>query len=321
MGDDDGMPGMGGSVVASVLFLALLPACAPSASTGASALGDDAITVGSFNFPESVLLGELYAQALETAGYRVVRELHLGTRELVAPAVIRGLVELVPEYSGSALEFVAGPGTASPDPKITSAALTAELASRNIIALDPSPAEDRNGVVVTAETAAALHLATLSDLARVSETMTFGGPPECPARPLCLLGLETTYGIHFETVVPLDEGGPLTVAALLSGDVDVGLLFTSDGAIRTNRFVLLEDDRHLQPAENITPVLRPEVLERFGDGVAKVLNAISAELTTEDLRAMNASVASGVTPAEVAATWLTAHGFRGRESPAGIQGR
>ncbi|MGE5459871.1 MAG: ABC transporter substrate-binding protein [Solirubrobacterales bacterium] len=306
------------SVAASVLLLALLPACASSAPTNGSALGDDAITVGSFNFPESVLLGELYAQALETAGYRVVRELNLGTRELVAPAVIRGLVELVPEYSGSALEFVAGPGTASPDPKITSAALAAELASRNIVALDPSPAEDRNGVVVTAETAAALHLTTLSDLARVSETLTFGGPPECPARPLCLIGLETAYGIHFGTVVSLDEGGPLTVAALLAGDIDVGLLFTSDGAIRTNDFVLLEDDRHLQPAENITPVLRPEVLARFGDGVAVVLNAVSAELTTEDLRAMNASVVSGVTPAEVAAAWLTTHGFRGIESPPGV---
>ncbi len=133
-------------------------------------------------------------------------------------------------------------------------------------ALDPSPAEDRNGFVVTAETAAALHLATLSDLTRVSDTLTSSADhPSAPRGRCASSGSRRPTGSTSGRLPHLDEGGPLTVAALLSGDIDVGLLFTSDGAIRTNHFVLLEDDRHLQPAENITPVLRPEVLERFGD--------------------------------------------------------
>lgn len=303
------------SVVLAVSMLVSV-ACGRTALPDGSVLDDDAITVASFNFPESVLLAELYAQALEAAGYRVERELDLGTRELVAPALVRGLVELVPEYSGSALEFLAGPGSASPDPAVTSASLADELSRRGILALEPSPAEDRNGFVVTAETAAAHDLESVSDLGRVASSLTFGGPPECPTRSLCLLGLETTYGVRFGDVVALDEGGPLTVAALVSGDIDVGLLFTSDGAIQINGFVLLEDDRHLQPAENVTPVIRPEVLERFDEGVTEVLDAVSAELTTGDLRAMNASVASGTEPAQVAAAWLTARGLRGVESAA-----
>ena len=312
---------LGRLAAACLLVTASASACSRMPAPDTSALEDDAITVASFNFPESVLLAELYAQALEGAGYRVERELDLGTRELVAPALERGLVELVPEYSGSALEFLAGPGSASADPAVTSAALADELARRGILALESSSAEDRNGFVVTAETAAANSWATISDLEGVASILTFGGPPECPTRPLCLIGLQTAYGVRFGTVVPLDEGGPLTVAALRSGDIHVGLLFTSDGAIQTNGFVLLEDDRQLQPAENVTPVLRSEVLERFGNGVAEALDAVSAELTTEDLRAMNAAVSAGHTPAEVVRTWLTARGLDRLESAAPLGGR
>ena len=316
-----GMTVMGRLATACVLVLAFLPACGRTAALDTSVLEDDAITVASFNFSESVLLAELYAQALEAAGYRVERELDLGTRELVAPALAKGLVELVPEYSGSALEFWAGVGSASPDALATSAALADSLERHGIVALEPSRAQDQNGFAVTAGTAAEFDLHALGDLEPVAAELTFGGPPECPTRPLCLLGLEATYGIRFAAFVPLDGGGPLTVAALRAGNVDVALLFTSDGAIDANGFVLLEDDRYLQPAENVTPVLRAEVLERFGDGVAEVLDAVSAELTTEDLRAMNAAVTVGHTPAEVAQTWLTARGLGRLESAAPLEGR
>ncbi len=305
------------------LALALVPssaACAGAAPV-TTALDDDAITVASFNFPESVLLAEIYAQALEAAGFDVERELDLGPRELVAPSLLRGLIEVVPEYSGSALEFLAGAGSASPDPAVTSAALAHELERRGVLALAPAPAEDRNGFVVTRETAATYGLVTLSDLEEVAGSLTFGGPPECPTRSLCLLGLEATYGVRFGEVVALDEGGRRTVAALVAGDIDVGLLFTSDGAIQLNGFVLLQDDRHLEPAENVTPLIRPEVVERFGDGPVRALDAVSAELTTGDLRAMNAAVASGAMPPEVAAAWLAARGLTGVGSAASTGGR
>lgn len=291
------------------LALVLLAACGPEADPVTSVLDDDAITVASFNFPESVLLAELYALALEDAGFRVERELDLGTRELVAPSLLRGLVEVVPEYSGSALEFLGG--APSPDAAATHEALEEALAQHGILALGPSPAQDRNGFAVTAVTAAELGVVSLDDLVPLSPELTFGGPPECPTRPLCLLGLERAYGMEFGAFVPLDRGGPLTVAALRSGQVDVALLFTSSGAIRTNGFVLLEDDRNLQPAENVTPLVRREVLARFGDEVAGVLDAVSAALTTGDLRAMNAAVAEGASPRATAAAWLADHGLPG----------
>lgn len=292
-------------VVALTAVTLLAAACGSDGDPVRTVLDDDAITIGSFNFPESVLLAELYGLALERAGYSVERELDLGPREFVAPAVLRGLVELVPEYSGSALEFLEL--TASPDPERTHAALVEALGHHGLTALAPAPAEDRNAFVVTAETSAELGVRTLSELVPFSPDLTFGGPPECPSRPLCLLGLERAYGMRIGEFVPLDEGGPLTVAALRTGEVDVALLFSSAGAIQTNGFVVLEDDGQLQPAENVTPVIRLEVLERFGLGVAETLDGVSATLTTLDLRRMNAAVAGGASPRSVAARWLLEH--------------
>lgn len=291
--------------------LSLVVGCARGSDPVTSALEDDAITVASFDFPESVLLAELYAQALEAGGYRIDRQTDLGPREIVGPALARGLIELVPEYSGSALAFFSGPGAAPPQRGATYAELERSLATRGIVALRPAPAQDHNGFVVTEETATRYDLRTLSDLLPIADTLTFGGPTECPRRPLCLQGLERTYGLDFGGFVPLDAGGPLTVAALRSGDVQVGLMFTSSGAIDVNGFVLLEDDRHLQPAENVTPVLRREVLERFGPAVRSILDAVSIGLTTNQLRRLNAAVADGRSPSQVAAQWLDENGLGG----------
>ena len=270
---------------------------------------DDAVTVASFNFPESVLLAEIYAQALEADGVRVKRETDLGTRELVMPALVQGLVELVPEYAGSALLFFAGPGSASADQDANHQALASRLGAFGVTALDPSPAEDQNGFAVTRETAARFGLHTLSDLAPVADQLTFGGPPECVRRPSCLPGLESTYGIRFADVIStLDAGGSRTVAALTQGTVDVALLFTSDGAIDLNDFVLLRDDRGLQPAENVTPVVRREALGRF-PALAGSVNAVSALLTTEGLRSMNAEMAHGADPRRIASEWLEQNGL------------
>ncbi len=297
---------------AVVLSLALLVSCRTGAPPRTTALGDDAITIASFNFSESVLLAEIYAQSLESAGFRVDLQLDLGTRELVEPALERGLVELVPEYAGSALDFLAGAGSATADRARTHRALAQAFASRGVRVLEASAAEDQNGFVVTGATAARYGLHAISDLTAVAGRLSLGGPPECPQRPLCLRGLESVYGLTFKAFVPLDQGGPLTVAALEGGQAQVGLMFTSDGAIDANHLVLLRDDRHLQPAENVTPVVRDEVIDRFGPGVAEAVNAVSAELTTEDLRHMNAEVSiDGRSPSAVAAEWLRSHGLSG----------
>jgi osmoprotectant transport system substrate-binding protein len=287
-----------------------LPACVGAGAPTGDARADDAITVASFNFPESVLLAEIYAQDMERAGFRVEREVALGPRELVMPALAGGLVEFVPEYSGSGLQFLAGPGSTSPDHATNHRIFADRLTALDITALDASPAEDQNGFVVTMETAARYDLRTLSDLATVSDELVFGGPPECTTRPFCLPGLEATYGIGFRDVLAnLDVGGERTVSALAQGAVDVALLFTSDGAIDLNDFVLLEDDLGLQPAENVTPVVRDDALARFGSSLAERVNAVSALLSTDELRSLNAEVARGADPVRIASAWLASSGL------------
>lgn len=143
----------------------------------------------------------------------------------------------------------------------------------------------------------------------IASQLVLGGPPECPERPACQLGLQETYGLVFKEFKPLDAGGPLTVEALKSGDIQVGLLFTSDPAIAAEGFVLLEDDKALQLADNIVPVVRQEVLDT-NPGVADLLNAIMAKLTQEELIALNQAVLiDGKTSAEAASAWIAAQGF------------
>lgn len=296
------------------LALALIlsgAACSPDVPQTTSTLNDDAITVASFEFPESVVLGEIYAQALEAQGFNVERQLGIGSRELVEPSLERGLVELVPEYAGSALEFLAsGENIATSDEELTHVRLVDAFAERGVDVLTPAPAQNQNGFAVAHETAERHGLEAISDLTAIDEDLAFGGPPECPERPLCLDGLESTYGLEFDRFVTLDAGGPLTVSALRAGTVDVALLFTTDAAIQENDFVLLEDDRGLQPAENVTPVVRDEVIERHGDRLVGVVDSVSRLITTAELRVLNAHVTlEGASPERVAAAWLAEHGL------------
>jgi osmoprotectant transport system substrate-binding protein len=283
-------------------LIVLTASCHAGGAGGPATVDDEAITVGSFNFPESVLLGELYAQVLERAGFHVIRQFDLGPRELVLPALQRGLLEVVPEYAGSALSFVGGSPTA--DPELTHERLTEAMRARGLSVLDGAPAMDRNGFAVTLATAARFNLTSLGGLTPHAAEMVFAGPPECAERPLCLEGLETTYDLHFADVLSLDTGGPLTVSALNAGTADVGLLFTSDPILNGGQLVLLRDDRGLEPAENVTPIVRDEVLQRFGPGVGAALNTLSGQLSTGELRSLNGSLESGATPSDVARAWI-----------------
>jgi len=274
------------------------------------AAGDGAITIASFDFPESVLLAEIYAQALGSKGFRVKRAFDLGPRELVEPALERGLVEFVPEYLGSSLRFVAqGTPPLSSDPRTSHERLVDAFNGRGIAVLGSAPAEDANAIVVTAQTAAKYHLEKISDLFPVAGQLVFGGPPECPSRPLCLPGLERTYGLHFKRFQGLDAAGPLTVGELETGEIDVALLFSTDGEIRARGFVELADDRGLQPAENVTPVVRGDIVAAYGSRFRLVVDAVSARLTTETLAQLNGLVSRGEPPAVVASAWLRSNGL------------
>jgi osmoprotectant transport system substrate-binding protein len=276
-----------------------------------TALGDDAVTVGSFDFGESVLLAELYSQALEAHDIPVVRAFGLGPREFVAPALDAGLVELVPEYAGTAVGFAsAGAARGTADAAATHQALEHALAGSGVEALAPAPATNANAFVVTDATARRYHLTNLSDLAAVAGELRFGGPAECLQRPFCLRGLRDRYGVTFAVTTTLDAGGPVTVQALRRGDVHVGLMFTSDPAI--DEFVELVDDRGLQPAENVTPLARTEVIERWGDGLVDPIDAVSGALDSDTLRDLNAADARQ--PGEddvaaIAASWLRSEGL------------
>jgi osmoprotectant transport system substrate-binding protein len=152
----------------------------------------------------------------------------------------------------------------------------------------------------------------------LSTTLVLGGPPECPDRPFCLLGLQDVYGLEFKEFVPLDAGGPLTVQALTGGQIQVGLLFTSDPAIATNGFVLLEDDKQLQLADNLIPVVRKEIVDA-NPGVADVLNTVMSRLTQAELTNLNKAVTVDLkSSADVARDWITAQNFD--TVSAGIEG-
>jgi osmoprotectant transport system substrate-binding protein len=266
----------------------------------------NSIRIGSFDFSESVLVSEIYAQALESRGYPVTRGTNLGSREILQPALQQGAVDLVPEYLGSALTFVTlGRAKVTSEPEPMHRRLSRVLASKGIETLAYSPAQDQNGIVVTELGAARYGLRKVSDLQPVASRFVFGGPPECPERPFCLSGLQKTYGLTFKEFQALDSGGPATVAALEGGDVDVALLFTTDPMIVSKDFVLLRDDRGLQPAENIVPMVREEVFERHGRKLTRVVNRVTSALTTKGLRALNHRVqVAGASPSEVAADWL-----------------
>ena len=283
---------------------------APSAAAPAGRHGM-VLSVGSFNFPESVLLAEIYGQALAAAKFPVRILPNLGPREVVDPALMDGRLQLVPEYAGSALEFFSlGRQSGIPDPGAASTALATAVAGRGLTPARPAPAQDANAIVVSAATAARYRLRSIADLAAVAPGLTFGGPPECRGRAYCLPGLKRVYGLRFKAFIPLDAGGPLTLQALEAGYIGAALLFTTDPSIPAQHLVALADDRGLQPAENITPLVRTDAIVRYGPRLLAVLNRVSARLDTGALRALDAQVElAGRSPRLVAGRWLRARGL------------
>ena len=177
-------------------------------------------------------------------------------------------------------------------------------------ALDAAPAQDANAFVVSRATADRYGLVTLSDLTAVADSLVFGGPPECPSRPLCLEGLDRVYGITFGDFVSLDAGGAVTHQALASGGIDVALLFTTDPALDGAELVELADDRDLQPSENVVPLVHEDVVDQWGDELVARIDETSTRLTTAALRQLNEEVATGKDDIPtIAARWLAAEGL------------
>jgi osmoprotectant transport system substrate-binding protein len=270
------------------------------------------VVIGSAPFSESVIVANMYAGALQADGYQVTVRKGLGQREIYLPALQKGGkdngIDLVPEYVGTLLEFVnKNAGEASGDLDASVTKLRARLEPMGLTALTPSPAADQNAFAVTKATADKYKLKKLSDLSTVPGQLTLGAGAECPTRPFCQPGLEKTYGLKFKSFKVLDSGGPLTLGALASGDIDVGLVFSSDGGVAARNLVVLDDDKKLQTVDNIVPAIRNDVLD---DTIRKDLNKVSAALTTDDLIQLNKRAdVDKADPEMLAREWLQQHGF------------
>ena len=302
---------LGGAAVAACLAL-LLAACGGGGDDaleggGSQENGGTTVTVGSTNFSEQLILAEMYAAVLEKAGVKVDTRLNLGAREVVFPALEKGDIDLLPEYNGSVLSFLDPKATQTTSEEVNTA-LTPLLDAKGLVALEQSPAEDKDGWAVTKETADKYGLAKIDDLKGKAHELVVGGPPELKTRPAGLPGLKKVYGIEdFKEFKALDAGGPLTTSALNKGDIDVGRVFTTQGAIAENGWVLLEETKPLEPAQNIVPIGRKEAMT---DQVKQALNAISAKITTEELTNLNKLVdVDKQDPEKVANDWLTQQGL------------
>jgi osmoprotectant transport system substrate-binding protein len=283
-----------GLLAAAIALLAVpLAACGnnDTSSSGSSSKGK--ITVGSADFGESQIIASMYSQALKKAGYDVTEKFKIGSREVYIKSIESGQIDVVPEYIGTLTEYYNqqfnGPNAPSEKPLATTdvdrtyANLKPLVARKNLSVLTPSKAADQNAFAVKKDFADSNSLTKMSDLTKLNGTLTLGAGPECPKRQFCLLGLQSVYGLKFKEFKALDSGGPKTLAALADGSVQVGLVFSSDGAVAAQNLVILQDDKQLQTTDNIAALIRNSVPA----DAQQVLDKVDAALTTEKLQELN----------------------------------
>jgi osmoprotectant transport system substrate-binding protein len=271
-----------------------------SAAPTGSATGGGTVVIGSFDFDESVLLGSIYAQALEAKGVTVEEKPRIGSREVVYDQVKSGGLTLVPEYNGNLLAFIDKQSTASTTEEIN-AALKEKLPPE-VEVLTSSPAEDKDTLSISKDTQTKQSINTMEDLAKVSKGMIVGGPPEFKNR--WEAPFKEVYGIEFKQWKPT---GPTTADAIKDGSIQVGNVFSTDPKITANNLVPLEDTKNIFPAQNVTPLLYKAGAT---DAVRTTLNEISAKLTTQSLLDMMQKIAVNKDePATVAKEWLTTNGL------------
>jgi osmoprotectant transport system substrate-binding protein len=279
-----------GLLLAAVLALAVA-ACGgndlKSGNSGSSSSGSGggkpAVTVGSANFPENVVLAEIYAGALSAKGFKVDKKLNVGSREAIFPAMERGDITVLPEYTGALLSYVTKGKAKATDTAGQVTEIKSALPAK-LTLLSASTAEDKDTVTCTKAVVDKYRLKSLTDLAKVSKNVTMGGPPELAKRDgFGLKGLKQVYGIEFKQFRPLDVAGPLTVSALKAGKVDCANLFSTQSAIPQNGFISLEDPKGLVESEAVVPLIAKTAAT---PDATKVLDAVSAKLTTANLKDM-----------------------------------
>jgi osmoprotectant transport system substrate-binding protein len=293
------------------------PASTPAQSTPAAGQitknPDNAaisLKIGSKNFTEQKILGEIYAQGLAAAGYNTTTDLNLGDEQTALKAVKGGQIDAYPEYTGTALlSFFKTPADELPkDPQAAYEQAKADFEKEGLTAFPPTPFTDSNEVAVTQATADKLGLKNISDLSDKASTLTLYGTPECRQRMDCLLGLEKIYGLKFKKFVPVAPDQRHEV--LQSGRADVSIVFTTDPQIKRNKEVLLEDDKGMFPPYNSTLVMKQATAEKAGADLPKVLDLIQKPLTDDAMQELDARVdLDKKEPAEVAKEYLSETGL------------
>ena len=271
---------------------------------------DISITVGSKNFTEQKVLGEIYAQGLEAAGFRVDKELNLGDEKTALEAVTGGEIDAYPEYTGTALlSFFGVKANEIPkDPAVAYEDARAGFEDEGLVAFPPTPFTSSNEVGLTSEKAEELGVETISDLADHDQDLTLYGSPECRQRTDCLLGLEQVYELDFRRFVPVAID--LRHEVLTSGRADLSIVFTTDPQIQREGFVLLEDDEGMFPPYNSTLVVREEVANEAGEELERVLSQVQEGLTDEVMQELNARVdLDKKTPGQVGREYLEESGL------------
>jgi osmoprotectant transport system substrate-binding protein len=290
-------------------------ASAPAASASASSASSNplsgggasgSVVVGSANFPESEVLAEVYALALQAKGVKVTTKLNIGAREAYYPQIEKGAISIIPEYNGNLLSVAVDTSATQKTTAAVDAALATKLPS-TLTVLNPSSAQDSDSITVTAATAAKYHLKTIADLKPYASQMVLGAPPEFKTRPYGIAGLKSIYGLTFKSFDPLDEAGPITLAALTSGRVQAADVFSTDPAIIGDKLVSLADPKFNFAAQNVIPLVYKPALTPT---ITATLNAISAKLTTSALLALDVKVSTDKENYSTAAQeWLQSVGL------------
>jgi glycine betaine/choline ABC-type transport system substrate-binding protein len=312
------------AAIVAVACAALLTACgddngdksSTSAKSGQviqrnAANADVSLTVGSKNFTEQFILGEIYAQALQAAGYKVKKDLNFGSEQIAFRALKRGDLDAYPEYTNTALTSFFGVKVTDIPDDAQQAVEDArnDFAKEGLVAFDPAPFNSANAVGMLKKKADELGVKTVSDLKGKSEDLTLYGSPECRQRPDCLVGLQQNYGLKFKRFVPVDIG--LRYEVLDKGQADLSIIFTTDAQLSTrNDVVTLEDDKHVFPPGNPVFVARQQVVDKAGPDLQKTVESVQKGLTEKVVRELNARVdVDREEPSKVARAYLRESGY------------
>ncbi|MFJ3811654.1 ABC transporter substrate-binding protein [Streptomyces sp. NPDC090073] len=301
------------AAVALAAATALLAGCNSSDGKGDHSLSDseasgDSVVVGSNNFAESVLLADIYGEALKAKGIKVTYKPNIGSRETTYGLLKNGSVSVLPEYNGALLAYL-DPKATPKTVQATTSAIETKLDSK-LTLLEPSPAQDKDSVTLNVATAKKYNLtgkSSITDLKDIAKDLVIGASPEFQTRQPGLIGLKGVYGLQFKSFKALDAGGPLTKAALKKDAVQAADVFTTDADISTEKFVVLQDPKNLFGFENVQPLVYKSALPHKG---VDALNAVSAKLDTATLLELDTQVQSqNKDPLDVARAWLTSAGL------------